>query len=392
MEKFKVNYIKQSFSVTFEYKVFFTSSLFSSSNNLFSEFVKENIEDSSQKILFVIDDGVVKNHPELLNQINNYFQKHATIELIKDILIIPGGEQSKNDKRSFNRIVEAVHVHGIDRHSYLTAIGGGAVLDVAGYAAAVSHRGVRHIRIPTTVLSQNDSGIGVKNGINYFGKKNFLGTFSPPVAVFNDDIFLTTLSDRDCRSGIAEAIKVALIKDADFFSWLEKNSSQLVERNMAAMNYLIKHCAELHLKHIASGDPFEKGSSRPLDFGHWSAHKVEQLSDFNILHGEAVAMGIALDTMYSALSGRLALNKAHRIIELLLNLGFEITHPLMEIKENNSPVLQGLNEFREHLGGQLTIMLLKDIGTGEEVHEIDTSLLIKAAEELKMFKSKVFAR
>ena len=392
MEKFKVNYIKQSFSVTFEYKVFFTSSLFSSSNNLFSEFVKENIEDSSQKILFVIDDGVVKNHPELLNQINNYFQKQATIELIKDILIIPGGEQSKNDKRSFNRIVEAVHMYGIDRHSYLAAIGGGAVLDVVGYAAAVSHRGVRHIRIPTTVLSQNDSGIGVKNGINYFGKKNFLGTFSPPVAVFNDDIFLTTLSDRDWRSGIAEAIKVALIKDADFFSWLEKNSSQLVERNMAAMNYLIKHCAELHLKHIASGDPFEKGSSRPLDFGHWSAHKVEQLSDFNILHGEAVAMGIALDTMYSALSGRLALNKAHRIIELLLNLGFEITHPLMEIKENNSPVLQGLNEFREHLGGQLTIMLLKDIGTGEEVHEIDTSLLIKAAEELKMFKSKVFAR
>jgi len=392
MEKFKVNYIKQSFSVTFEYKVFFTSSLFSSSNNLFSEFVKENIEDSSQKILFVIDDGVVKNHPELLNQINNYFQKQATIELIKDILIIPGGEQSKNDKRSFNRIVEAVHMYGIDRHSYLAAIGGGAVLDVVGYAAAVSHRGIRHIRIPTTVLSQNDSGIGVKNGINYFGKKNFLGTFSPPVAVFNDDIFLTTLSDRDWRSGIAEAIKVALIKDADFFTWLEKNSSQLVERNMAAMNYLIKRCAELHLKHIASGDPFEKGSSRPLDFGHWSAHKVEQLSDFNILHGEAVAMGIALDTMYSALSGRLALNKAHRIIELLLNLGFEITHPLMEIKENNSPVLQGLNEFREHLGGQLTIMLLKDIGTGEEVHEIDTSLLIKAAEELKMFKSKVFAR
>jgi 3-dehydroquinate synthase len=266
------------------------------------------------------------------------------------------------------------------------------VLDVSGYAAAVSHRGIRHIRIPTTVLSQNDSGIGVKNGINYFGKKNFLGTFSPPVAVFNDDIFLTTLSDRNWRSGIAEAIKVALIKNADFFGWLEKNSDQLVERNMEAMNYLIKRCAELHLKHIAGGDPFEKGSSRPLDFGHWSAHKVEQLSDFSILHGEAVAMGIALDTMYSALSGRLERKKAHRVIELLLNLGFETTHPLMHIKDNNSPVLQGLNEFREHLGGQLTIMLLKDIGTGEEVHEINTNLLIKAGEELEIFNTKAFAR
>jgi 3-dehydroquinate synthase len=392
MENFKDSYIKQSFSVSFEYKVFFTSSLFASSNKLFSQFIKEQIEYSAQKILFIVDDGVVANHPQLLDQINDYFKKYDPIEMIKDILIIPGGEQSKNDTRYFDRIIDAVNLHGIDRHSYIVAIGGGAVLDVVGYAAAVSHRGVRHVRIPTTVLSQNDSGVGVKNGINYFGKKNFLGTFCPPVAVFNDDTFLTTLSDRDWRSGIAEAIKVALIKDADFFSWLEKNSDRLVARNSEAMNYLIKRCAELHLKHIAGGDPFEKGSSRPLDFGHWSAHKIEQLSGFGILHGEAVAMGIALDTTYSALSGRLAQEKARRIIELLFNLGFEITHPLMEIKETGSPVLQGLNEFREHLGGQLTIMLLKDIGTGEEVHEIDADLLIKAAAELKKFKSNTFAR
>jgi len=392
MEKFKANYINQSFSVSFEYKVFFTSSLFTSSNDLFANFLKENIvRDSAQKILIVVDDNVAAHHPQLLNEITNYFKKNNFIQLIKDILIIPGGEQSKNDERSFNRIVEAVHRHGIDRHSYLAAIGGGAVLDVAGYAAAVSHRGIRHIRIPTTVLSQNDSGIGVKNGINYFGKKNFLGTFSPPVAVFNDDIFLTTLSDRDWRSGIAEAIKVALIKDAEFFTWLEEHTQQLVHRDREAMNYLIRRCAELHLKHIAGGDPFEKGSSRPLDFGHWSAHKLEQLSGFSILHGEAVAMGIALDSMYSALSGRLDLEKAQRIIQLLLNLGFEITHPLMQIKENNSPVLQGMNEFREHLGGQLTIMLLKDIGKGEEVHEVDTDLLIKAAEELQLLAKKELA-
>src|SRR3954451_20229724 len=105
MEKFKANYIKQSFSVSFEYKVFFTSSLFASSNNLFSDFLKDNIEDSAQKILFVIDDGVVANHPQFINQITNYFKEYNSIELIKDILIIPGGEQSKNDKRSFNRIV-----------------------------------------------------------------------------------------------------------------------------------------------------------------------------------------------------------------------------------------------------------------------------------------------
>ncbi|HEY6978207.1 MAG TPA: 3-dehydroquinate synthase [Chitinophagaceae bacterium] len=384
-----MNYIEQSFSVRFEYKVFFTSNLFHSSNCLLSNFFEKlAVTGSVQKILFVIDAAVAANHSQLLLQINSYFKKYDSVELIKDILVIPGGETAKNDNQYFDYIVEAVNYHGLDRHSWLAAIGGGAVLDLAGYVAAIAHRGIRHIRIPSTVLSQNDSGIGVKNGINFFGKKNFLGTFSPPFAVFNDDILLTTLSDRDWRAGIAEAIKVALIKDSKFFSWIEEHSKELINRDTAVMNALIRRCAELHLQHIASGDPFEKGSSRPLDFGHWSAHKLEQLTNFSLLHGEAVAMGMALDTMYSTLSGRLSSEKALRIIRLLLNLGFDITHPLMQIEEENSPILLGLNEFREHLGGRLTIMLLRDIGKGEEVHEMDTDLLIRAGEQLKMCRKK----
>jgi 3-dehydroquinate synthase len=303
-------------------------------------------------------------------------------------LIIPGGESAKNDTTQLDQIIEAINKHGVDRHSYIAAIGGGSLLDLSGYAAAISHRGIRYIRIPTTVLSQNDSGVGVKNGINYKGKKNFLGTFVPPVAVFNDDVFLSTLSERDWRSGMAEAIKVALIKEADFFYWLERNAGELRNRNLETMNYLIRHCAKLHLQHIASGDPFEQGSSRPLDFGHWSAHKLEQLSHFQILHGEAVAMGIALDTLYSALSKRLSMQKAKRVIQLLIDLGFEITHPWLKIKEENSEILQGLQEFREHLGGRLTIMLLLDIGKGEEVHEMDISLLKQASLELQNYQHK----
>src|SRR5258708_4304342 len=262
-------------------------------------------------------------------------------------------------------------------------MGGGAVLDLAGYAAAVSHRGIRHIRIPTTVLAQNDSGVGVKNVTTYLKKKHCLGLCAPPVAVFNDGNWLTTLADRDWRSGIAEAVKVALIRDAAFFDWIEEHTGQLVRRDLPVMNQLIRRCAELHLQHIAGGDPFELGSSRPLDFGHWSAHKLEQLTGFEILHGEAVAMGIALDTVYSVLSGRLAPDKAERIAQLLKGLGFALTHPLMQVSAPDSPVLKGLQEFREHLGGQLTIMLLTDVGKGEEVHEIDVELLKKAGEQLK---------
>lgn len=379
-----MDYLQQSFSVKFDYRVHFTTGLFNLANSLLNDFFLAQLSDAeNRKIFFIIDQHVASHHPSLLQEINEYFAKYKTVELVKDILLIPGGEIAKNDPSHFDKIVEAVNEYRIDRHSYIAAIGGGSILDLAGYAAAVSHRGIKHIRIPTTVLSQNDSGVGVKNGVNYKNKKNFLGTFAPPVAVFNDYHFLTTLSDRDWRSGISEAIKVSLIKDKSFFEWLEANAVKLVNREKPVMEHLIKRCAELHMKHISSGDPFESGSSRPLDFGHWSAHKLEQLSDFEVTHGEAVAMGIALDSMYSWFAGYLSWADYERIAAVLKTLGFSLFHPLMNIEQENSPIIKGLQEFQEHLGGQLTIMLLSAIGKGEEVHSIDTSLLIQAAKKLK---------
>jgi 3-dehydroquinate synthase len=378
-----MEHLQQSFTVHYNFNVFFTSDLFTLENGLLNSFlVGTNPVETVKKILFIVDKGVAVANPGLSEKIRKYFIKYDRTLLIQDILIIPGGETVKNETRYFDQVLEAVNNYGIDRHSYIAAIGGGALLDMVGYAATVSHRGIRHIRIPTTVLSQNDSGVGVKNGINYFRKKNFLGTFSPPVAVFNDCTFLKTLSDRDWRSGTAEAIKVALIKDHEFFEWLEANAGAIVGRDMKAMNYQVWKCAKLHMEHIRSGDPFESGSSRPLDFGHWSAHKLEYLSGFEIRHGEAVAMGIALDTVYSNLTGRLTLADTHRVIKLIQLFGFELTHPLLQVTAENSPILKGLEEFREHLGGTLNITLLTDIGKGEGVHEMDALLLKQAAEIL----------
>ncbi len=379
-----MNYLQQSFSVTFDYRVHFTNGLFDLSNPLLNEFLSDNqVEGENRKILFIVDQNVANHHANLLQQIAGYFNEYKTVELVGDILLIPGGETAKNETEHFDKIVDAINKYRIDRHSYIAAIGGGSILDLAGYAAAVSHRGIKHIRIPTTVLSQNDSGVGVKNGVNYKNKKNFLGTFAPPLAVFNDYNFLTTLSNRDWRSGISEAVKVSLIKDKTFFEWIEATALNIVNREKPAMEYLIKRCAELHMKHISSGDPFESGSSRPLDFGHWSAHKLEQLSNFEVTHGEAVALGIALDSSYSCLSGRLPEADYDRIVNVLKTLGFSLFHPLMNVDGETSPIIMGLQEFQEHLGGQLTIMLLNAIGKGEEVHEINTDLLKKAAEKLK---------
>ena len=383
-----MDFLQQSFNIRFDYKVFFTTHLFNRSNPIFQEFLtNEKKSDTPPKIFFVLDEGVVAHHPDLIAQIKSYFQETPSLHLVSNMLTIPGGEIAKNDQQLLQRIISAVNENKIDRHSYLVAIGGGSILDLAGYAAAISHRGIRHIRIPTTVLSQNDSGVGVKNGVNYFNKKNFLGTFAPPVAVFNDFHFLTTLEDVDWRSGISEAIKVALIKDASFFQWLIDNAALLANRDMTAMQYLVKRCADLHMQHIRGGDPFEMGSSRPLDFGHWSAHKLEQLTNFEIRHGEAVAIGIALDSVYSYLSGRLSKDALDKILNLNKVLGLDITHPLLEVNDDKSQLIQGLEEFREHLGGKLTITLLNGIGRGEEVHEMDSALIRQASQFLKNLSS-----
>lgn len=375
-----MNTLHQAFSVRFTYDVYFSDQLFEKTNPTLLGFLKkQHSEGFRKKLLFILDEGVTTSHPDLINQIKAYFSTISLVDLIPDLIVIPGGEGAKNDPSLVEQLVEAVDRYGIDRHSYVVAVGGGSVLDLVGYVAAISHRGIRHIRIPTTVLSQNDSGIGVKNGVNYRGKKNFLGSFAPPIAVFNDPQFLTTLDDRDWRAGISEAIKVALIKDQAFFEWLEANAQKLADRDLKAMQYLVHRCAELHLNHIASGDPFEMGSSRPLDFGHWSAHKLEQLTDFEIRHGEAVAIGIALDSLYSQQLGWLSETDTNRILNLERTLGFSLFHPALD----GDGILNGLNEFREHLGGRLTIMLLNAIGQGVEVHEMNPDIIRNVIGKLK---------
>ncbi|MFP4504694.1 MAG: 3-dehydroquinate synthase [Cyclobacteriaceae bacterium] len=373
--------IQQSFSVPFQYQVFFTENLFDSSNTILADLLRS---ERLPKVFFVLDTGVAEAHSQLVEQIEDYAEQHKDVfTLCNEPLLVPGGEQSKNETAHLQKIVEATHLYGIDRHSYIIAIGGGAVLDMAGFAAAVSHRGIRHIRIPTTVLAQNDSGVGVKNSINYFGKKNYLGTFAPPFAVINDFTFLPTLDDRDWRSGISEAVKVALIKDAAFFEQLEKDAEALAKREMAPMQQQIYRCAEMHMAHISGGDPFEMGSSRPLDFGHWAAHKLEQLTNYELRHGEAVAIGIALDTAYSYQKGMLSEHEMQRVMQLFKTLGFSLYVPELE----NEEVIRGLQEFQEHLGGELTIMLLEKIGKGVEVHEMHIELIRKAIAQLKAFEN-----
>jgi 3-dehydroquinate synthase len=374
--------IKQSFKVKYDYQLYFTSGLFKIDNPLFAKLISDFKEFEPVKILFVIDGGVKSHHPGLTSQIKTYCEQNKENIKYTQTLSIPGGEQAKNDETSIEKVLKGINENKICRHSFVVVIGGGAVIDMVGYAAAIAHRGVKLIRIPTTVLSQNDAAVGVKNSVNAFKKKNFLGTFAPPHAIINDSNFLETLEQRDWISGIAEAIKVALIKDEVFFQYIADHASALKNREMEPMQYVIYKCAEMHMEHIAQGgDPFESGSSRPLDFGHWAAHKMEFMTNYEMRHGEAVAKGIALDVTYAQLIGLISETDLHHILEVMTAIGFDLNIPVTTSNQIDS-LLNGIEEFREHLGGQLTITLISGLGIKHDVYTIDMKLMTQAIEKL----------
>lgn len=377
--------ISRTITVSWPLSVHFTEDVFAPANRTLVD-VLAAAAGRRARALLVLDEAITQANPGLLPRIVQYFQEHAgRLELVAPPVLVMGGEAVKNAYFRVSEIHAHIDRHHIDRHNYLIAVGGGALLDMVGLAAATAHRGVRLIRLPTTTLAQDDSGVGVKNGINAFGKKNFIGTFAPPHAVINDFQLLATLPARDKRAGYVEAVKVACIRDASFFDWLESQAEPLARFEPEPMKRLIHRSAELHLNHIAtSGDPFEMGSARPLDFGHWAAHKLEQLSEYRLRHGEAVAIGLALDTIYSRIKGFLNAPAAERILGLLERLGFELfsSDLLRQDEDGQLLVVAGLEEFREHLGGELTITLLADIGRGFEVHEMDVPMVLQAIQAL----------
>ena len=335
---------------------------------------------SSPKVLVWADAEVAAASPRVAAIAKRLCQS-GRADLVADVRLIPGGEVSKNSPEVVESLLSEINDAMLDRRSYIIAIGGGAMLDTAGYAAAIAHRGIRLIRIPTTTLSQADSGVGVKNAINHFGKKNWVGTFAVPWAVINDAGFLTTLPDRDFVCGFSEAVKVSLLKDPATFERICDDAAAIASRDMTVACRVIEASCQMHLRHITQGgDPFETLEARPLDFGHWSAHRLEPLSDYAIRHGEAVAIGVALDCIYSSLVHGFPASDAERVCDCFTRLGLPLWDEALDDFEN---VLGGLEEFRQHLGGRLTVTMLRGIGDPLNVHQIDVDAMRSAGERLK---------
>ncbi len=381
--------LNQKISAGFEFPVLFTRDALNLKNLALGWALDRLKEPGRRHAMVFVDAGLAQACPELPGRVESYFSYYRRrLALVAPPQLVPGGEAAKNSFNHALRIVRALLEQHLDRQASVVVIGGGAVLDLVGFAASLVHRGLRVVRLPTTVLAQCDSGVGVKTAVNFGAAKNLVGTFAPPFAVVDDFDLLDSLPDRDWRGGIAEAFKVALIKDARFFRWLCRHAVALRRRDPATMARLVTRCAELHLEHIrGSGDPFELGRARPLDFGHWSAHRLEVLSRYRIGHGQAVAAGIALDAAYAVRLGQLPAKAFHDLVQGLLQAGLPVWYPELARRPRGRPlaIFQGLEDFREHLGGELALTLPHGVGQRREIHEVDMPLMGQCIAELKQW-------
>lgn len=365
------------FAVPFTHRLRFTRDALSPKNETLANLLRSSTP-ATGGLIAVLDDGFASHHPTTEAALNTYFKTHDGIPELRSVIEVTGGEDAKNTPEVAYRVLGEINAQHICRKSSVLVIGGGAVLDAAGYAAAVAHRGVGLFRMPSTVLGQCDSGVGVKNGINFFGKKNFIGTFAPPLGVLCDTTYLSTLSDSEFRCGISEIIKIGLLRDEELFDTIEANAQAIRSRTIDVTEPLIAKSAALHMQHIVSGgDPFELDEARPLDFGHWSAHKLEQMTDFALRHGDAVSIGLALDMTYAALAGLCEQSVTDRVLSVLCAVGLPTS---CDALARTDELLAGLEEFREHLGGTLTITLLSAVGKQLDVHSIDKRLMRKSCE------------
>jgi 3-dehydroquinate synthase len=375
-----------AFSVPFRFPVCFTRHVWRPDNPTFVDAIRSLEPERRHRVLVVADEQMTRARPSLVPELERYFAAFPTaLELMARPVLVPGGEAVKNDVTHAFAMLQRINDVGLDRQSFVTVIGGGAVLDMVSFAAAIAHRGIRMVRLPATVLSQADSGVAVKNGLNLFGKKNFIGTFVPPFAVINDLELLESLDDRDKIAGVAEIIKVALLRDAGLFRYLETHVDAIRRWDSEVMAFAVQRSAELHLAHICgNGDPFELGSARPLDFGHWAAHRLEAMSRHRLRHGEAVAIGMALDLVYAMLIGHLDRHTLQRALRLLEGVGFRLWDEVMRRREADGrlSLLKGLREFQEHLGGQLHVTLIRGVGDSFEITEMDDAVICRAIDSL----------
>jgi 3-dehydroquinate synthase len=334
--------LEQTIHVTFRYAIHFTRDVFKPQNRLLLDLMCGR----QPRAVVFLDAGLEQARPGLPAEIRAWFAAHRDRAELGVLESLPGGESCKTGPRHYQQVVQTLRDSGLDGPSYVVTVGGGAVLDVVAFAAALVRRGLRQIRMPTTVLAQSDSGSGLRAALNLRDGKDFLGTFAPPWAVVNDFHFLRTLPRRDRIAGIAPAFQVAILKDPAFLSFLTARAAALREGDDSAMEQMIMRCAELHAAQVRNRDPREAAAGGVLDFGHWSAHALEALTGYRLRHGEALAVGIALDLMIARNRGLLGPEQHRAIMRAMTAAGLPLWHLALHCRQEGGTlsIQRGLAE------------------------------------------------
>ncbi len=294
-----------------------------------------------------------------------------------DLLSVPAGESSKCIEYA-NLLWKSFLEFGADRKTIVIALGGGVVGDLAGFVAASFTRGLNFIQVPTTLLAQVDSSVGGKTGINLTSAKNMVGAFWQPRGVMIDTAVLLTQSARDYRCGLAEVVKYGVIMDAEFFADLEENTDKLNTRDEEYLAQVVARCCELKAQVVCADEREETGLRAILNYGHTFAHAFEAVAGYGeILHGEAVAMGMTCAARLAMKLGRVDQEFCTRQQQLLQALELPVAIPQLK----HAQLLEAMSHDKKVEHGQLRFILPSKLGHVELVGNVPTELVAQVLAE-----------
>lgn len=357
------------------YPIIIGDNILSSSGEILKEFIyKKNV--------IVIYDSFfsVKTSPN--NEFEEFVQSINKLTTTLNFIDIPGGDQTKNINQ-LNEIIEKVLTYGIDRQNVIIAFGGGVIGDIAGFAASILLRGINYIQVPTTLLSQVDSSVGGKTGINSKIGKNLIGSFHQPQAVLADINILKTLPNREFRAGFAEVVKYGLIKDLEFFNWLNQEYDSIFIYDKIKLQKMITKSCEIKAK-IIKNDEKEGGKRALLNLGHTFAHAIESFGNFDgrIIHGEAVSIGICLAFRLSNKLCFCSTDDTKKVINLFQKSKLPTSlHDIKKISISTSGMIQKFKLDKKNRQNELTFILNKRIGESFIKHNVSVNVLTQFLNE-----------
>jgi 3-dehydroquinate synthase len=324
-----------------------------------------------QRSIFVV------TSPEIWSRWGQVFLGSFSARKVEIVpLFVPAGERSKQLK-TVEHLAEKMVVAGAKRDALLVAFGGGVIGDMTGFLAAMYMRGIRYVQVPTTYLSQIDSSIGGKTGVNLRVGKNLVGSFHPPVAVFTDPTVLTTLPPKELRSGAVESVKAAVLGDAGFFTWLERNMTSLLGGDQEVITRAIETSARIKAE-IVSADERESGLRMLLNLGHTVGHAIESATRYRtLLHGEAIAWGMIAAVRLSVARSSLTTPEANRIEELTFRLG-----PFPRFRATAKVLLDRTSRDKKHLQTAQRFVLPVAIGKAIVVEDVTQQELLAAIQSM----------